>query len=144
MLVPGCALVREPPGVAARVQPWKRPASYVEFGGRSLDDLVEFELDDDAEDFLGALNRALTLDGAPARSRLVSADELEAVLTYFEHESFFQRAKGGVLARYAPYSDLYSESNGDAETPCALCNDPDCTDVNQIVFCDGWCVNYFL
>jgi hypothetical protein len=85
---------------------------------------------------LAALNAVLVLDGSQ-RKRLVSEDELEAVLTYFEFESFFQRDNTGVLARYAPYRDLYTEAEDEQETPCQVCNDPDYTDVNQIVFCDG-------
>jgi hypothetical protein len=122
--------------ISRHLKAWKRPQSYVQFEGRAQDDLVEYELDEEDDDLLAALNAVLVLDGSQ-RKRLVSEDELEAVLTYFEFESFFQRDNTGVLARYAPYRDLYTEAEDEQETPCQVCNDPDYTDVNQIVFCDG-------
>lgn len=136
VLTPGCSDVVEPESVTRRVKAFKRPQQYVAYSGRALDDLVEYDLDDEDEDLLHALNAVLCLDGSP-RKRLVSEDELEAVLTYFEYESFFQRDNAGVLARYAPYRDLYTEAEDEQETPCQVCNDPDYTDANQIVFCDG-------
>lgn len=93
-------------------------------------------MDEEDEDFLVALNRAVGLSGS-TRSRVLTDDELATMINYFEFESFFRRDPDGVLARYAPYSDLYSEAQGDAEAPCAICNDSDFTAANQIVFCDG-------
>jgi hypothetical protein len=135
-LTPGCHVITETDAVQRRLKAFKRPQHYIAFSGRPLDDLVEYELDDEDADLLHALNSVLSLDSS-ARARLVTDDELEAVLSYFEFESFFQRDNSGVLARYAPYRDLYTEAEDEQETPCQVCNDPDYTDVNQIVFCDG-------
>lgn len=57
--------------------------------GRSLDDLIEYELDEDDEDFLYALNSVLKLKDS-IRKTVMTEDDLEAVLTYFEIESFYQ------------------------------------------------------
>jgi hypothetical protein len=112
-----------------------RATAYISLIVRSLDDLIEYELDDDDEEFLHALNTVLKLKDAPSKP-VMADDDLEAVLNYFEIESFYQRDPSSILSKNAPFSGLYNESN-DAETPCAVCGDPDFSGGNLIVYCDG-------
>eukprot|EP01114_Cavostelium_apophysatum_P017285 TRINITY_DN5101_c0_g1_i1.p1 TRINITY_DN5101_c0_g1~~TRINITY_DN5101_c0_g1_i1.p1 ORF type:complete len:1126 (-),score=329.09 TRINITY_DN5101_c0_g1_i1:9-3386(-) len=107
---------------------YQRPENYIEYQEPSFDEMdraVEYDLDEEDEEFLRKYNKRRKKEGLFP----ITENDLEMMMDRLEKESF-------------RYESLFiapvPEPDGDSEDSlCVVCEDGTSDDTNQIVFCDG-------
>ena len=105
-----------------------RPGAFYRFIEQSpeeLDELVEFDMDDEDYQWLAIANEKRKEDGLPT----VSQESFEYLMDRFEKECFFESHLTTNPTDNNPY-------NIDENAVCVICNDGECHNTNAILFCD--------
>eukprot|EP00731_Ephydatia_muelleri_P002416 Em0001g2416a len=109
--------------------PSRDPAYYrfVEQSAEDLDDMVEYDMDEEDYQWLTLVNEDRKSQGLTA----VPQEAFEILMDRLEKECFFEVRSVGEDGRGAgnPY-------NIDENAVCCICNDGECHNTNAILFCD--------
>lgn len=106
-----------------------REASYyrfVEQSAEDLDDMIEYDMDEEDYQWLSLVNEDRKSQGLTA----VPQDVFEILMDRLEKECFFESHMVG------PGTETNNMYNIDENAVCVICNDGECHNTNAILFCD--------
>ncbi|XP_065178853.1 peregrin-like isoform X1 [Sycon ciliatum] len=119
------AVVRiiEPPCTSSTLADKSAYFRFIEKSNEELDEVVEYDMDEDDSEWLDGINARRKKDGVAP----VSRETFELLMDRLEKESFFESRRDG--------------SNGvdpalDEDAVCCICNDGEVQNSNAILFCD--------
>ena len=98
---------------------------YIEQSLEEMDDIVEYDMDDEDYHWLDMINEKRKEESLPS----VSQDCFELLMDRFEKECFFESHLTTNPSEVNPY-------NIDENAVCCICNDGECHNTNAILFCD--------
>ena len=97
---------------------------FIEKSAEELNEVVEYDLDEDDSEWLDAINAKRKRDGLPP----VSREDMELLMDRHEKESFFESRRDGANAIDTILID--------DDAVCCICNDGEAQNTNVILFCD--------
>lgn len=113
----------EAPDAPARSNSYYR---FVEMSAEDLDELVEYDIDEEDSQWLQLVNEDRKQQGLTA----VPQEAFEILMDRLEKECFFEsRTTGNNTNEVSMY-------NIDENAVCVICNDGECHNTNAILFCD--------
>ena len=98
---------------------------FVEMNAEDLDELVEYDIDEEDSQWLQLMNEDRKQQGLTA----VPQEAFEILMDRLEKECFFE-------SRTTGDSNDVSMYNIDENAVCCICNDGECHNTNAILFCD--------
>ena len=98
---------------------------FLEMSQDELDELVEYDMDEEDYHWLEMINEQRKEEGHSA----VQQNAFEHLMDRFEKECFFESHLTGCPNETNPY-------NIDENAVCCICNDGECHNTNAILFCD--------
>ena len=98
---------------------------FVEMSAEDLDELVEYDIDEEDSQWLQLVNEDRKQQGLTA----VPQEAFEILMDRLEKECFFE-------SRTTGDSNEVSMYNIDENAVCVICNDGECHNTNAILFCD--------
>ncbi|SPO30428.1 related to Peregrin (Bromodomain and PHD finger-containing protein 1) [Ustilago trichophora] len=121
---------------------YDKPDHYIRYVEPSEGDLkkqVEYDMDEQDQEWLDALNHDRRKEGLDT----ISYETFEIILDQLEKEWFDlmkrvppKPSHGAAADTAAPHDDNADSEDGD-DSKCAICDDGECENSNAIVFCDG-------
>jgi hypothetical protein len=91
-----------------------------------LDELVEYDMDEQDKIWLEMINRERIKD----KGKIITMDTFELIMDRLEKEWF-------ELTKDIPKQDPTQTNQLTDDQPCNICLDAECDNTNAIVFCDG-------
>ena len=98
---------------------------FVEISAEDLDELVEYDIDEEDSQWLQLVNEDRKQQGLTA----VPQEAFEILMDRLEKECFFESRTTGNTNEVSMY-------NIDENAVCVICNDGECHNTNAILFCD--------
>ena len=98
---------------------------FVEMSIEDMDELVEYDIDEEDSQWLQLVNEERKQQGLTA----VPQEAFETLMDRLEKECFFESRTTGITADQSMY-------NIDENAVCCICNDGECHNTNAILFCD--------
>ena len=98
---------------------------FVEMSAEDLDELVEYDIDEEDSQWLQLVNEERKQQGLTS----VPQEAFEILMDRLEKECFFESRTAGNANEVSMY-------NIDENAVCCICNDGECHNTNAILFCD--------